>query len=322
MKKKYFIVIGITIVIGIIGWFIYSFQASPKPLNVTVVGKASDQSIEFWRVIKKGLDAGAKNYKIKYKYVNPANEQAIDEQLKLLESAVSENPDGIILIPGDYKALSKPAQAVKANGIKMVLMDSGTDVPNTVLVATDNVNAGRKAGQELKKVMEPDKKIIFISHNEMASTSIERKQGVLMEFENENADLFTDTLSDCTDQEEAYEKAYEYLLNHSDIGGIIGLNEPSTIGAAMAVQALGIQSKIKIVGFDASIAEVKFLEERSISAVIAQKPFNMAYLSMEAIYREIKHIQQEDFIVTDTIVVTPNNIHDKEIQKSVFIFGE
>ena len=61
------------------------------------------------------------------------------------------------------------------------------------------------------------------------------------------------------------------LLNENpDIGGIAGLNEISTLGAAQAIKELGLKEQVKLVGFDSSDKEIKLIEEGVIQAVVIQ----------------------------------------------------
>ena len=83
----------------------------------------------------------------------------------------------------------------------------------------------------------------------------------------------------------SYEKAYELtkdMLNrYPQISLLVATNEYGAIGAARAVNDLGLAGKVKMVGFDSSVEEIQLLEMGVFQAIIIQKPVNMGYLGVE-----------------------------------------
>lgn len=59
----------------------------------------------------------------------------------------------------------------------------------------------------------------------------------------------------------AYQLTIDLLKDEPNLKGIIGLNEPSTLGAGEAIMDMGFQDKVKLFGFDNSSNEVKLLEK-------------------------------------------------------------
>lgn len=66
------------------------------------------------------------------------------------------------------------------------------------------------------------------------------------------------------------------------------MNEITTVGAARAIKELGLKEQVKLVGFDSSTNEIKWIEEGVIQAVVIQKPFNMGYLGVKTAYEALQ----------------------------------
>jgi ribose transport system substrate-binding protein len=50
----------------------------------------------------------------------PASEKKVDEQMELVEKAIHEKPDAIVLAAADYQRLASLARKAKENGILLL----------------------------------------------------------------------------------------------------------------------------------------------------------------------------------------------------------
>jgi len=100
------------------------------------------------------------------------------------------------------------------------------------------------------------------------------------------------------------------------------MNEVSTVGAAQAILDAGLTGKIRLLGFDSSLAEIKFIEQGVIDATVVQKPFNMGYLSVKAALDAVEKKPRIRFIDTGSELITAANLYLPENQKLLFPFSE
>ncbi len=291
--------------------------------RIVVVYKSINTGYEFWDVVKDGIAVAAKEFGVSVKVVGPESksEEAVDEQIRVLEQTIAEKPDAIVLVATDYNKMVEPVERAKEEGIKIITMDSGinSDVPEC-FIATDNVEAGRKAGEQLAKLLDQDAEVAIIGHVQGVKTAIDREKGVReglagYNIKNIYGPYFSDGLS-----EKAYQITKRIMSEIPEIKGIVGLNEASTVGAARALKEMGLSGKIKLVGFDNSFDEIKLIEEGVIHATVVQNPFNMGYRAIEMAVKSLKGEKIEKWIDTGSIVVTKENMYSNENQRLLFPF--
>jgi len=94
------------------------------------------------------------------------------------------------------------------------------------------------------------------------------------------------------------------------------------MGAAQAILDAGMAGKIRLLGFDNSLAEIQFIEQGVIDATVVQKPFNMGYLAVRAALDAVEKKPRIPFIDTGSVLITASNLYLPENQKLLFPFSE
>jgi ribose transport system substrate-binding protein len=83
------------------------------------------------------------------------------------------------------------------------------------------------------------------------------------------------------------EAATGFITGNSDLVGLYGTNEGSTVGVGNAIKAAGIQ--LVGIGFDKSAAIMGLLDEGVLQAAMAQNPFTMGYLGVAQAYAALNN---------------------------------
>lgn len=301
-----------------------SEKSLAKDTRIVVVFKSTDKSVQFWQVVKAGIEAASKEFNVNAEITGVFDESDVDEQIRILDQVIETKPAAIILSAIDYNKLVPLAEKIRKSGIKLITMDSAINSNiSQSFIATDNREAGKKSGQALSDIVQKDSKVIIISHVKGTATAIEREAGVRMGLAtNVPEDMIDDTYFCNGSQQKSYEITKELLTERTDIGGVIGLNEPSTLGAAKAIKELGLSGKVKVVGFDSSLEEIKLIEEGVIQATVVQKPFNMGYLGIETAVKLLTGKKVEKNINTGSELITKDNMYTPENEKLLFPFAE
>jgi ribose transport system substrate-binding protein len=189
-------------------------------------------------------------------------------------------------------------------------------------IATDNVEAGKKAAQSLAVATNNESRMVIIHQKLGSNIETDREQGITQALQAYPNMINLGTYYSEGLEERAYEMTKALLDSHEDINGVIGLNEQATLGAARAIKEMNMVGEVKLIGFDASIYEIKLLEEGVLDATIVQKPFNMGYLSIKTAVQLIKHEHTEPRLDIASIVVTKDNMYSHENQQLLFPFVE
>jgi len=301
----------------------FTNELDPKVRTIIYVPKTIDTSIEFWEVMKQGVATAAKEFGADVHTIGTDTELDVDKQIQLLEQAIEEKPDAIILAATDYYRLVPVAEQIKAAGITLITVDSGLNGGvSESFIATDNYEAGRKAAQELIENIHSDDQVAIMNFVPGSATAIEREKGVRDALSQNGVDHVHDTLYSNGSSQKAYQLTVELLKNQPQLKGIIGLNEPSTLGAGLAIMDLGLKSKVKLVGFDNSSSEVHLLEKEIMLGTVIQKPFTMGYLAVKTALEVVSGHKVDSVMDTGSEFITKENMYTSENEKLMFPFIE
>ncbi|WP_336773668.1 substrate-binding domain-containing protein [Paenibacillus sp. MMO-58] len=315
---------AIIIVIAVVG--IYKWAASQrteKPVDIIVTVKAKSSAIDFWKVLITGVEDAANEFGANVQVIGPPSETEIDIQMEQLEQAIRQKPDAIVMAATDYNRLVPVAQQIVKAGIKLITVDSRINSDDALsFIATDNIAAGEKAGEEMAKLLpeSASSKIAIMSYVYGTSSQLEREKGVRQWLEDHSQVKVANTFYSEGRLEKAYELTKELLTENPGIEGIVGLNEPSTVGAGRAIEELGLSGKVKLVGFDSSVDEVKLIESGVLQATIVQKPYNMGYLSVKTAIEAVRGKKVPKLIDTESVIINKDNMYTEQNQKLLFPF--
>jgi len=326
MKNWYLLLLSLmsALVLFLILSFFYG-QNTPEKLNldspIQVILKSMDgQPMDFWDVVNSGIEEAAKEFGVQVEVKGPRFEKEINRQITITNRAIELDPPLIILAASDYKRLVESIKRANDQGIPIITLDSGvdSDIPAS-FIATDNIEAGNKAGREMKRLLESSEKkdIAIVSHIQETATAIDRESGVREALAGENiiGTWFCDV-----EQEKAYKITLE-LLKNNKLGGIVALNDIAALGVARAIDEQNAQDRVLVVGFDNAVRELAYLEEGVIKATVVQRPYNMGYLTIKTAVEYLSGDHVPSFIDTGSILITRDNMFQREYQELLFPFS-
>lgn len=312
------------IAVALLGFaLIYSgqllFSSKEQGVDIIVVMKSREAKTQFWRVVKAGIDTAAKEYGAIISYSGADSETDVEGQLAAIEDAIRRGPDAIVLAANDYRQLVPAAEKIKRRGIVLILIDSGLETNAAdSLIATDNIAAGTKAGELLHRLVDPGSSVAIINYVRGSQTAIEREKGVIAGLKQHlpERDIVKYYCDD--DEEKAYRIVKDLLERNRNIGGIAGLNETSTLGAARAIDEMGMNGRVKMVGFDNSDREVMYLEKGTLQSIVVQKPFNIGYLGIRTAMERIRGKKVPSWVDTGSDIIAKENMSQDEHEKVLF----
>ena len=105
---------------------------------------------DYWKTVIEGIERAAKEIDAGVYLGGIDNETDIDGQISLMEKAVKEGADGILLAPANSNSLVDSCEKVRKKKIPVVLIDSSINSTEfDVCYMTDNIDAGEMAAQEM-----------------------------------------------------------------------------------------------------------------------------------------------------------------------------
>jgi ribose transport system substrate-binding protein len=297
--------------------------AKPGDLTIAVIPKAT--SHVFWQSVHAGAEKAAKELGITVIWRGPAREDDRDSQVSEVEGFVSRGVSGIVLAPLDETALVAPVTSAQDHGIPVVIIDSGLKSDKYVsFVATDNLKAGRMAGERLATLLGGKGKVVVLRYSEGHDSTTKREDGLLEALKaHSGIEVVSSNQYGGTDVEGAYKKSETLLSRYRrpdgslDVNGVFCPNESTTFAMMRVLQENGWAGKVKFVGFDASDTLVKGMQDGAIDALVVQDPVGMGYLGVKTIVARIKGGTVDPRIDTGVTVVGRDNMNDPAIHELI-----
>jgi ABC-type sugar transport system substrate-binding protein len=225
--------------------------------------------------------------------------------INAVESMITQDVDAIAVTPTSPNVQDALQEAVDA-GIAVVLVDN--DIPGwdgeTSLVATDNLEGGRLAGEFLAERLEPGDTVAVLEGVAGAPSLEERVEG-FVEGLGDDFEIVASLPTDC-DQTQGLNAAQDVLTANPDVTAIYGACGPPIIGALEAIASAG--TEVDVVGFDAGPDELAAIEAGDQLASVAQFPDRMGEMGAQAALDAVNGEDVEPVIDTGTEIVTADNV--------------
>jgi ribose transport system substrate-binding protein len=163
-----------------------------------------------------------------------------------------------------------------------LVVTQDSDAPDSnraCYIGTDNVAAGRQAGELLKEALPQGGKVMVFVGTLDAANARQRFQGLKEAIAGTNIQIL-DVRTDNTDRVRAKSNAADTLVNNPDLVGMVGLwsyNGPAILGAVKEANKV---DKVKIIAFDEEDETLSGIKDGAIYATVVQQPFEFGYQSM------------------------------------------
>lgn len=239
----------------------------------------------------------------------PRKEDDAQAQISIMDRAIGRRVSGIVLAPQHSESMVTPVERAAKEGIPVAILDSGLAREDLYVkyVATNNYNGGRIAGEHFLKVLEqqgkPAPKIVLFRYQPGSESTEQREKG------------FEDVINARIDQQkkagkpaitwlsrdkysgptiDSAEREASPLLNNlrdQEIDGIFACNESATNGMLNSLRNLGLNQKVRLVGFDFSEPLRQALADGNVDGTVVQDPYRMGYMGVWCV---VQHLEGHD----------------------------
>ena len=279
-------------------------QAQQKKTLVFVTNVAAD----FWTFARRGIEKAQKEHPDYKMEMIVTTEGTAAAQRRELDDLVARGVAGISVSVDDAAHATEELNKVAA---KAVLFTTDSDAPQSNRVAyigTDNVAAGRQAGEQIKKALPDGGDIMLFVGTLDADNARERVQGIREALKDSKVNII-DVRTDQADFTKAKSNAEDTLAKYPHIALLAGLWSYNTPEIFDAVKNAGKCGKVKIVGFDEDARTLRGISEGCVESTIVQQPFEFGYLSM---VNMIKYMNgDKSWLPADGKIIVPTRVIDK-----------
>ena len=292
-----------------------------EPKEISLILKT--QSGDYWKNVRMGAEVAAKEFNVKLDFTYCSDETDITGQIALVNAAIERKVDALILAPSDYKGLVDVTEKAIFKKIPVIVIDSKLNTNKTSsYIATDNVKAGEMAGEKLVSLSGINSRIAIINFVQGSSNNKDREEGlkpIISKYPQMKV-VYNNYI--LPDSESAFEITKKLVLGNDKVNTIVALNYISSIGAAQAINEMGLAGKVNIITFDNTTEEIEFLEKGVIQATITQRPFGMGYLAVKYSVLNLQGKKIPKYVDTGLVVIDKANMYLPENQKILFPFTQ
>ncbi|MDO5145726.1 MAG: sugar ABC transporter substrate-binding protein [Eubacteriales bacterium] len=240
-----------------------------------------------------------------------ARDSAMDAEMqnRQIKKLIEEKVDILLINAVDWKKIREGLEAAKMADIPVLAVDA--EVYDTSLVegtvVSDNYAAGELCALDLMKKREGGK-ILFLIQKPNKS-AVDRVRGFKDTLDKAGWPYETVGELDCQGQLEVAQPMVEKVLEERrDIDVVMGLNDPSSLGAMAALDAVGMLPEVLVYSVDGAPESKTMIYEGRMTATAAQSPTQMGTVTAELLYKKLAGESVPEKTTIPVELITGENI--------------
>jgi len=289
----------------------------PRQRVVAVVPETTAQ--EIWESEHAGSARAADEFGWKIYWNGPSREDDFPRQIQIVNLAIGNSVDGLILSPDHDVALISSVRAALAHRIPTVIVGSPLGVSpekNLTFVVNDDAAAGRMAAQRASLLLKTGDTVAILGVNPNILASIARADAFESALRNRmDGMVIEERRSTSFSFAEAEETAEETIHASPRLRVIFTLNVNETRAVYGALVATGFQGKIALIACDQDLDLMHHVRSGSIDSLIAQDTYAMGYEAVQLIHKQLMGEETNREIVVQPVLITRQNIDSDKVQK-------
>ena len=272
------------------------------------VAFVTNNTSDFWTIAQRGVEKADSELTDVTADFRLNSDGSAAEQKRIVDDLLVRGVDGIAMSP-----VSPENQTGLINDAakKALIFTQDSDAPNserTVYIGTDNVAAGRQAGDLIKQAVPGGGKVMLFVGKLDARNAQERLQGIKEVLQGTKVDIVDIRLDD-TDETRAKSNAADTIVKYPDIKALVGLWSYNGPAILSAVKDARKTAQIKIIAFDEADETLAGIQEGAIEATVVQQPYEFGYQSVKLLAQALKG--DRSFIPANKQIIIPTKIVNK-----------
>jgi ribose transport system substrate-binding protein len=260
----------------------------------------------FFIALNDGIKAVTDKAGDKLITLDPALDQA--KQIAEIEDLIAQKVDAIFLNPVDWKGVRPALEAAKAAGIPVINVDApvfDTGLVATV-VASDNYKAGVLVAQDVMKRLKYAN-VVLLEHP-TAKSAIDRTQSFVDTIKGHDSYKIVARQSSMGQLEQAMPVMENIIQAQPRIDVVMGLNDPTAMGALAALRSANRENGVLIYGVDGAPDAKKMIQEGKMTATAAQSPKGIGKIAAESAYKILGHQQVPALQLVPVFLIDKTNV--------------
>lgn len=262
-----------------------------------------------------GANIAAEDFNIEMDCIGPETPFSTEEQIRLMEDAIAQGVDAIIITPSDSNAIAPGIEKANEAGIIVA-------TPNTKALGGDvltwagvqNYDVGYSLGAKLAESLDGKGKVILLEGIPGSSTSTERIEGynaALAEYP-EIEIIASQTAN--FNRAEGMAVMENLLQRFQEIDGIGSADKEMLLGANEAIKEAD-RTDIKMVGFDVDNDILQAIKDGEVVATGDQREYSQIYLAVFACWANLKGYSVPKEMSIPITIVDSSNVDEYLVEE-------
>ncbi|HUC91529.1 MAG TPA: substrate-binding domain-containing protein [Paenibacillus sp.] len=192
-------------------------------------------------------------------------------QTAVIDDFISRQVDVLVIDLVEKDAVNPALERAKAASIPIILIDRWSPVEPLTLIKAEDVEVGRKAGQQVVALLNGKGNVIEMKGTAASTTTLDRNKGILEAFEGYPDIQIMESINADFDQTKG-RRMMELLLQRfpkGQIDAVVSHADVMTMGAIQAIREAGREDEIIVVSVDAQETALEAIESGAIDATVA-----------------------------------------------------
>jgi ribose transport system substrate-binding protein len=279
----------------------------PKTTRLAFI---TNNTSDFWTIAREGVEkAGAElpDAAVEFRL----GDGTAAEQKRIVDDLLAKGVNGIAISPVDPANQTAMLNDVAARAVLFTHDSDAPDSNRVCYVGTDNVAAGRQAGELIKEALPQGGAIAIFVGKLDARNAQERLQGIRDAIAGTGITIL-DVRTDDTDQVRARANVSEMLVSHPDVAALVGLWSYNAPAILNAVRDAGKIGQVKIIAFDEDDETLTGVKEGAITGTVVQQPYEFGYRSItllaKAVAGDRSGIPASRQLFVPTMIIRADNV--------------
>lgn len=293
--------------IALVLWVYYSAvfgEKTPEKKEISVV--LYDAGNNGWESLMEGMKQAEDDFSVRINFVTAKEGMTGEEQLELVRQEIADGAQGVLWAAADSVIITPEVQ------VPVIAVESNTDAAAYAFVSADNAAMGRMLGREILADFSQKKNVrIAVIEVYTERSSVRERVAGFYEVAGDFAELVV------LQPDDKLEMALflEMALSSLEVDAIAAFSK-ETLQALCEIKPEILEGK-KIYGIGNAPSIVAALDKGKIEKLVFQNEFNIGYLSVEALLKEMDGIQNEIEEI-DFYCVGKDVIHETQYERLLF----
>src|ERR671911_597205 len=270
----------------------------------------------FFLDMQRGAQEAADRERIQLVVQAAEREIDVEKQMQIIENLLQTGIRALVVTPsGSREIATVIAKANRAN-VPVVVVDTRVDpkaaADNNLKLASfigsDNYEGGRIAGEYLAKSTGGKARVAVLEGIPGHETGDSRLRGFRDAVKQHPGMTIVASQPANWERDQGFNVFQNMLQAHPDIDTVFAASDLMALGAIEAIAAAGKTGKIRVVGFDALDDAKKAIAAGTMSASVAQFPYEMGKAAVESAVKLLAGGKLPADIMVKLEMVTKENV--------------